>query len=191
MPIYQELLKKKEQLKWGDITKEELERLFDENIPDSMIAELYNVSKGKVKYKRDKWNINRMSTVQRQLKSMDLFKGINEESKKRLLDKENMDKMAKAITHYIFRNGPIEDMHSEDKFSQADMKKLNKYMVNKIGSILTCIYNEDWLKLELILAFNSIYGQEWDKCIPDCKDIDAMYKEFIRNGGNSAFPTTI
>ena len=122
---------------------------------------------------------------------MDIFKGINEDSKNRLIDKDNMDKMAKALTHYLFRNGPLEDIHSEGKLSQSDMKKLNKYMVNKIGSILTCIYNEDWLKLELILAFNSIYGREWDKCIPDCRDIDIVYEDFIKNGGKSIFPTTI
>lgn len=140
MSIYEELLSKREQLNWEEITKEEMQELFDENIPDSMIADLYKINKSKVTYKRRKWDITRSSSIERQLKSFDIYKEINEESKNRLLDKKNMDKMAKALTHYLFRNGPVEDIHSEGKLSQSDMKKLNKYMVNKIGSILTCIY---------------------------------------------------
>ena len=54
--LYEELRKRKEsgeKLDWNKISKDELKELFDENIPDSMIAELYEISKSKVTYKRN------------------------------------------------------------------------------------------------------------------------------------------
>lgn len=195
---YEELKKRKlngEKVEWDHITKEQLKELFKENCSDAMIAELYGVTKSKVQYKRTKWDIKikslAMENVLENMKQTDLFQQLNESSKNRLLDKDNMNVLAKAITHYIFRNGPIEDMHSENKFSQKDMKTLNKYMVDHIATLLTCIYKQDWLKLEMLLAFYSVYGQDWDVAKPDFQELDFIYNDFFKNNGNSLFPTTI
>lgn len=191
---FEELRKRKlngEKLEWDNITKEQLKELFKENCSDTMIAELYGVTKSKVQYKRTKWDITIKNFAMEEMKQTDLFQQLNESSKDRLLDKDNMDILAKAITHYIFRNGPIEDMHSENKFSQKDMKTLNKYMVDHIATLLTCIYNQDWLKLEMLLAFYSAYGQDWDVAEPDFQELDFIYNDFFKNNGNSLFPTTI
>ena len=53
--LYQELVERKnkgEKLEWNNITKEELEELFEEHT-DNMIADLYDVSKSQVKSKRE------------------------------------------------------------------------------------------------------------------------------------------
>ena len=63
-------------------------------------------------------------------------KTVNREAKKMLLRPENIDSFAKAVTHYAFRNGPVEDMHTEKKLSQDDMRTLNKYMVNRLAGPL-------------------------------------------------------
>ena len=74
-----------------------------------------------------------------------------------MLNKDNIDTISIALTHYLFRNGPVEDMHSEGKLSQEDMKTLNKFMVNRIAGLLQIINKEEWLKIELLLDYYNTY----------------------------------
>ena len=85
------------------------------------------------------------------------MKILNQGSKERLLNKDNIDTISIALTHYLFRNGPVEDMHSEGKLSQEDMKTLNKFMVNRIAGLLQIINKEEWLKIELLLDYYNTY----------------------------------
>ena len=161
--LYQELVERKnkgEKLEWNNITKEELEELFEEHT-DNMIADLYDVSKSQVKSKRDKWDIKMINyTFEKFLSedfNKDLFENLNQGSKERLLNKDNIDTISVALTHYLFKNGPVEDMHSEGKLSQEDMKTLNKFMVNRIAGLLQIINKEEWLKIELLLDYYNTY----------------------------------
>jgi len=86
-----------------------------------------------------------------------LFENLNKSSKERLLNKDNTDTISIALTHYLFRNGTVEDIHSEGKLSQEDMKTLNKFMVNRIAGLLEIINKEEWLKLELLLDYYNRY----------------------------------
>ena len=45
------------------------------------------------------------------------------------------------LTHYAFRNGSVEDMYTNAKLTQEDMKTINKYMVNRLAGILSAAYN--------------------------------------------------
>ena len=76
---------------------------------------------------------------------------------------ENINLIARALTHYVFREGPVEDMHVKHQLSQSDMKILNKYMVNQIASLLTLLYNNEWYKLRLVLKSYARYGSNWDE----------------------------
>lgn len=157
---YQELCHKKEkgkQLNWNDITKEQLEKIFiDENIPNNMIAELYSVSGGKVISKRNRGGIKQNSAKylykRYEENNLETFKSLNQDSKERLLDSDNIDWISKALTHYIFRDGPVENMHANNQLSQENMKILNKYMVNKIAGLLKLAIDGQWLKIELMLS---------------------------------------
>lgn len=108
MQKYDELKKRKlngEKFDWNKITKEELTTLYKANLTDSSIAEIYDINPGKVRYKRNKWNITLKNIIiSEMMEEDDLFSLLNEDSKKRLLDKNNIDTLSKAITHYIFRN---------------------------------------------------------------------------------------
>lgn len=161
--LYQELVERKnkgEKLEWNNITKEELEELFEKHT-DNMIADLYDVSKSQVKNKREKWDIKQINYTLKKFFSEDsnknLFENLNQGSKERLLNKNNIDTISIALTHYFFRNGPVEDMHSEGKLSQEDMKTLNKFMVNRIAGLLQIINKEEWLKIELLLDYYNTY----------------------------------
>ena len=179
--VYEELKQRKqkgEKLAGEKITKEELEELFKDT-PDSMIAELYGVSKSQVKYKRDKWDIKQYKYAINDFVDNELVKNLNATSKERLkersLDKNDIDSISISLTHYLFRNGPVEDMHSDGKLSQDDMKTLNKFMVNRIAGILETMQKGEWLKLELLLNFCSLYGSDWDKAVPDTEEIHPIY----------------
>lgn len=161
--LYQELVERKnkgKKLEWNNITKEELEELFEKHT-DNMIADLYDVSKSQVKSKREKWDIKLINYTLKKFFSEDfnknLFENLNQASKERLLNKDNIDTISIALTHYLFRNGPVEDMHSEGKLSQEDMKTLNKFMVNRIAGLLQIINKEEWLKIELLLDYYNTY----------------------------------
>ncbi len=181
---YQELYHKKEkgeQLSWDDITKEQLEKLFiDEHISNNMIANLYNIEGGKVISKRNKWGIKQNSAKyfykRFEENNLEIFKNLNQDSKDRLFNIDNIDWISKALTHYVFRNGPVEDMHANHQLSQEDMKTLNKYMVNKIAGLLKLVNDGHWLKIELMLIALKNYGVEWDPCEYDTKEIDMVFK---------------
>jgi len=173
-------------LKWDNITREELEELY-KKYSDNIIAELYGVSKSQVKYKRDKWNIKlRNYSIDNFLSSDEfkiILKELNQKSKKRLLNKDNFDDISIALTHYLFRNGPVEDMHSEGKLSQEDMKTLNKFMVNRISGLLKTINDGDWLTLESLFNYYKRFGIDWDKPIPDTEEMNYFsYRNKIKRG---------
>jgi hypothetical protein len=102
-------------------------------------------------------------------------------SKERLLKRENIDSISKAITHFIFRNGPVEDIHANNQLSEDDMKTLNKYMVNRIAGLLTTIADNNWVQLELLLSYYKIYGSQWDDAEPDMEEIRLVYENAISN----------
>lgn len=104
----------------------------------------------------------------------------NEKARERLMNKLSDDKLPIALTHYAFRNGPVEDMHADGKLSESDMKTLNKYMVNKIATILFLISEERWAELEVLLSVYSIYGAGWDEPeidLNEIRDIIAILSE--------------
>lgn len=171
------------ELSWNDITKEELKHLYCvEELSDNQIAKLYGVTKSKVSYKRKKFGISRTTQVYQEVmgKNNELFKKLNVDSKERLLKRENIDTISKAITHFIFRNGPVEDMHANNQLSENDMKTLNKYMVNRIAGLLTAIENNNWLQLELLLAYYGLFGSEWDQAVPDMEEINSALENALK-----------
>lgn len=100
--------------------------------------------------------------------------------KQKLFKKNDIDTISIALTHYLFRNGPVEDMHSAGKLSQEDMKTLNKFIVNRIAGLLTTINNENWEAIENLLNFYSLFGKKWDKPEPDIEEIDKIFSKKLK-----------
>lgn len=106
---------------------------------------------------------------------------LNKDSKARIFSElnrqESIDKIAKAITHFAFRNGPIETMHSNKQLSQADMKTLNKFTVNRLAYLVELILSDRWAEFETTIEGYSMYGTAWDEAIPD----DGGMSEYIKS----------
>ncbi len=169
-------------MKWEQVGRLELERLYyEENLSDSLIAERFGISKNEVRKKRKLYNVSiqmhsidnafleysRLADTRFQKEISDLLSpeelyALNQRAKERFIQFENIDALAKALTHYVFRHGPVENMHVNGQLSQEDMKVLNKYMVNHLAWILTRVFEGDWIRLELLFNNFSNYGNQWD-----------------------------
>jgi len=94
-------------------------------------------------------------------------------------DKGTIDKLSKALTVYAFRNGPVEDMHSNGQLSEDDMKTLNKFMVNRFAGLLTMISQDEWPKILQLMGLFASGLSEWDEAVPDTAEFDAA-DEFLK-----------
>lgn len=162
--------------KWEDITRDELGELYSTGLTKQDIADIFSVSLSSVKYKLAKLKLTYRYCVAkyRYLRIME------EEPVPELLDKDNIGLFSKVLTKYIYRDGPIETLHTKYHIPDEEMKEINIYMANKIAGILDVITDGDCKKL---LALLSSYPVEsyWEEPTPDRKDIDARY-EILKRG---------
>lgn len=159
-------------VKYGSIfQKTVFKKIFDELIAYLNTAKLAFERE----HKKNKFNI--------QILNVDDNLSRNTFLNKRFWGARNIDKIAKAITYYAFRSGPIEDMHANRQLSQDDMMQLNKYTVNKIAGLLLMLKKEEWDKVDRTLNFCAKYTIGWDSAEPDTetlqleKYIPELYKK--------------
>lgn len=110
----------------------------------------------------------------------ELYPEINEMIKENILNIKNINKIAKAITHFAFRNGPVEDMHANGKLTESDMKILNKFMVNRLAYIFSLIIKEEWIKFNFLVNMtDNFYGRHWDPAEPDDGGTEEIIKKLL------------
>lgn len=66
-----------------------------------------------------------------------------------------------------------------NKLTQNDMKILNKYMVDRLAGLLTAIADNNWLHLELLLGYYTMFGTDWDFTDPDMAEIKSALTYYI------------
>lgn len=167
---------------WEQITKEKLMELaYEQNLSDRQIAELYGVTIHQVRYKRNRFGVSLRNKMYGDIleQRCELYNHLNSEAKKELLKRENIDGIAKALTQYVFRSGPVEDMHAAGKLTQEDMKTLNKFMVNRLAGIITAICDGKWVHLGLLLASFEKFSTNWDPAEPDMELLEFVFHHFI------------
>ena len=109
---------------------------------------------------------------------------LNNNSKEKLIQLDNVDDLAKAITYFAFRDGPVEDIHTNGDLTDEEMKTLNKYMVNQLAIIFELIKNKEWLRLDMLLEFYKFFGTDWDKAELDYSLVEklcnkSLEREFV------------
>ncbi|MDR1245668.1 MAG: hypothetical protein LBK57_01405 [Clostridiales Family XIII bacterium] len=173
-------------LDWDTISPQTLRELNKE-FPDSRIAEMYNVSVGKVRYKRKKFGIALKAGIWDNLRSQDsaTMQPFNDFARNALLENQNIDALAKAITQYAFRSGVVEDMHSDGKLSDADMKALNIFFSNRVAGILAKAFAGEWLQILLLFDFYKTLSAGWDRVEPDVKEFDMLFERYFKNRDSS------
>ena len=174
--LYQELLKEK--LKGNNMELrfyyKEVNQLLKEGISFSDIANLYEISE---KIIIDL--IKKIELINGFTDDIQINPKYNEQFKEKIWRSENINPIAVALTHFAFRNGPIENMHAgkhvmdfspdDSQLSDADMKILNKFMANHLAYFLDLILNERWIELYFLINSHKGFGIDWDK--PDTIEI--------------------
>ena len=76
----------------------------------------------------------------------------------------SLEEEAKALVADCFRNNPkIEEIHSRDKISQGEMKKIMKYAVNRMYYWLWLKENINFIYQKNLKLNGLIYSDRWDK----------------------------
>ena len=87
-----------------------------------------------------------------------------------VLTDEMIDSLSKAMTEYVFRGGPIEDMHANNQLSQDDMCLLNKEMVNRFAGLFVMLRDGQLNKIDKVLSFYERLAFGWDDAVPNLED---------------------
>jgi hypothetical protein len=95
----------------------------------------------------------------------------NQKAKEQLLSNENINRLVIGLVHFCFRNGPVEDMHTNGKLSQSDMATLNHFMVNRLALVITLAKENRWTELEILLQFDMMCGTDWDAPSADFNEL--------------------
>lgn len=76
-------------------------------------------------------------------------------------EKDRADKIAKALTHIVYRNGYIEDLHSNPtkNLYDSDMKLLNKDIHNKIYTL--CLLFLSGTEEGISILYKILWGNEF------------------------------
>lgn len=105
-------------------------------------------------------------------------------------DKDFVERLAKAITHIVYRNGIIENIHSnpDKNLYDSDMKLINKEVHNRIYTLLLTLFSDDRMANRIkrdcifepwpICAWN--FGTNWDKAEIDYSIISPKYYKDIK-----------
>ena len=86
------------------------------------------------------------------------------------MDERTLQALSKALTHLVFRNGVVENLHADSAcLDDATMKKLNIDVNNRIYTVFDIWFNgtvEEVERLEYTLSFLAkYYGQGWDRAV--------------------------
>lgn len=80
-----------------------------------------------------------------------------------VLQKYDTNRLAKALTHYLFRFGPIENMHQKGQLSEEDMYALNKYTYDRTATLVHLLKTEDSDRLSALFKLLTIWNPDWDE----------------------------
>jgi hypothetical protein len=190
MSLYEKLIDRKksgEKIKIEDLSEKEFKQLYiDEKMSDSILAELFDEKKSKITYRRKKLGITMRNIIFDELllgKSVKV-KEMNSRIKDHIFNIEYLNMISKAITHFAFRNGPIEDMHVDPKkqLLDNDIKILNKFIVNRLAYVFKLIIEERWFEFNfLVVHTDLLYSHDWDEAETDDGGTIKLMEKMIKN----------
>ena len=84
------------------------------------------------------------------------------------MDEQTLRELSKALTYLVFRNGAVENLHSECAcLDDETMKKLNIDVNNRIYTVLDIWFNGTEAEMECLESTLNFlaryYGQSWDQ----------------------------
>lgn len=97
------------------------------------------------------------------------------------LPKEHIEKITKASSYFIFRNGPIKELLGEKKMSEEDVKNIQIYLENHLAYLYNVLLEENSLqKFDLIVqTMSKFYVNDDFKITLDDGGFDNFYNKLF------------
>lgn len=94
---------------------------------------------------------------------------------------EYISKIAKASTYFVFRNGPVKELHKEGKVTDDDVKKMQIYMQNHLAYIYNVLLEEnDLKKFDLVITtMSKFYVNDNEEVNMDDDGFETFYKKLF------------
>ncbi|MDU7067363.1 MAG: hypothetical protein E6343_05235 [Clostridium perfringens] len=100
--------------------------------------------------------------------------------------KEHIARIAKASTYFIFRNGPVNKLHKENKVSDEELKEMQEYMQNHLAYLYEVLLEEGNLKkYELVMnTMNQFYVNDYTEVVLADAGFDSLYDQLFPKSSN-------
>ncbi|MGG5461639.1 hypothetical protein [Clostridium sp. B9] len=102
------------------------------------------------------------------------------------ITKEHIARIAKGSAYFIFKNGPVNKLHKENKISDEDMKNMQEYLQNHLAYLYEVLLEEGNLKkYELIMnTMHQFYVNDDTEVTLEDENFDALYDQLFPKSSN-------
>ena len=104
------------------------------------------------------------------------------------IPKEYINKITKACSYFIFRNGPIKKLYEDGKVSDNEIKEIQKYMEGHLAYLFNTLLEENNLnKFDLIMStMDKFYINDNEEIHLQDDGFDAIYNNIFNVNGNNS-----
>lgn len=97
------------------------------------------------------------------------------------IPKEYIAKISKSSAYFIFRNGPIKEMHKNGKVTDEEVKEIQIYMQNHLAYLYNVLLEEnDLKKFDLIVTtMNKFFVNDEENITLDDEGFETFYKKLF------------
>lgn len=100
------------------------------------------------------------------------------------LNNDMINRYAKAMTGYCFRNGPIENFHADKCLTDEQMKELNIFMVDRMGYCLRLFNEQRFDDLNTLISYHYLTCKRWHDVdfsvgATELKQIEQLLEEWV------------
>jgi len=138
------------------------------------------VTKGQVAYKRKKMGITQdVMLIENIINNKDRLAEFNIGAKD-LLSCTGISQISIALTHYVFRNGIVENMHSAKKTEDKDIRILSKCLNNKLATLVYLLKENEWYKLLSVVQKFSINSSGLNEPEIEIEEVNDICKDALK-----------
>ncbi|GAB6170494.1 hypothetical protein JCM1393_29540 [Clostridium carnis] len=97
------------------------------------------------------------------------------------IPKEHIERITKASTYFIFRNGPVKELYDDGKISDDEIKRMQRYMQNHLAYLYNILLEEgDLKKFDLIInTMSKFYVNDEEKIVLEDDGFNTFYNQLF------------
>ncbi|WP_300348850.1 hypothetical protein [Clostridium sp.] len=100
--------------------------------------------------------------------------------------KEHIARIAKGSAYFIFKNGPVNKLHKENRISDEEIKNMQEYLQNHLAYLYEVLLEEGNLKkYELVMnTMNQFYVNDDTEVTLEDEGFDSLYEQLFPKSSN-------